>query len=70
MEEESRDSYLNILRPILRSYAVWILTFGKPNMFDVGHIDRIVNLLTNGKNTKLSDIRSLLKVPQRLKLLK
>ena len=65
-----RDSYLKILYPILQSYGVGILTFGRPNMFDVGKIDKIVHILTTGKGTKLCDIRSLLKVPGRLKLLK
>ena len=65
-----RDSYLKILPSIFRSYAVWILTFGRPNMFDVGKIDEIVNILTNGMNTKIYDIRSRLKVPERLMLLK
>ena len=65
-----RDSYLKILFPIFRSYEVWLLTFGKPNMFDVGKIDKIVNILTNGMDTKICDIRSLLKVPERLVLLK
>ena len=65
-----RDSYLRMLHPIIKPFGVWILTFGRPAMRDVGKIDKIVDMLTDGTDTKLYDIRSILKVPDRLKLLK
>lgn len=65
-----RDSYLRMLHPIIKPFGVWILTFGRPAMRDVGKIDEIVNMLTDGTDTKLYDIRSILKKPDRLKLLK
>jgi hypothetical protein len=60
-----RDEMLNVMLPILAENKIDLLTFGKPNMFDVGKIEQVVHLLVNG--TSISEIKSLLKVPGRLK---
>jgi hypothetical protein len=60
-----RDEMLNVMLPILNKQGIDLLTFGKPNMFDVGQLDQVVQLLISG--TSISDIKSLLKVPDRLK---
>jgi len=66
-----RKPYLKMLHPILEAYDVWILTYGKSMMKDVGKMYGIVKILTNGKTTSLSDIRSGvdLKFPEGLDLL-
>jgi len=59
-----RDPYIKILRPILKDLNHDIISFGRPNMFDSGKIDRIVNLLISG--TSEQEIKSVLKLPERL----
>lgn len=60
-----RDEMLRVMWPILRENKIDLLTFGKPNMFDVGKINQVVQLLISG--TSMSEIKSILKVPDRLK---
>jgi hypothetical protein len=49
--------------PILKQQRIAFLTFGRPNMFDVGKVGTIWNMLMSG--TTDSKIRSILKVPER-----
>lgn len=59
-----RDEMLSVMLPILAENKIDLLTFGRPNMYDVGKIDKVVQLLISG--TSISEIMSLLKVPDRL----
>ena len=59
-----RDSMMEIMTPILNDMGINVLSFGRPNMWDVGKTDSIVELLQEG--TSLCNLRSLLKVPERL----
>ena len=59
-----RDEMLSVMLPILAENKIDLLTFGGPNMYDVGKIDKVVQLLISG--TSISEIMSLLKVPDRL----
>lgn len=59
-----RDSYIEVLKPILRSLGVSLLSFGMPNMVDVNRIDQCVEMLTKG--TSFSEIASILGHPERL----
>jgi hypothetical protein len=59
-----RDSYLEILRPILHSLGTSLITFGRPNMFDVDKIGEFTELLVRG--ALLSELKSILKCPERL----
>ena len=61
-----RDIYLEIMLPVLYRSKLDLLTFGKPNMYDVDKIENIVELLTNGEETPLEDISKILKLPDRL----
>jgi hypothetical protein len=59
-----RDSYIELSKPILRSLGISLLSFGKPNMFDVDKIEGCVEMLAQG--TSLAEIASILKHPDRL----
>jgi hypothetical protein len=59
-----RDPILDLLMPILRNNNIALLSFGKPNMFDIGKIDRIVRHLEDG--CILNQIRGVLNYPDRL----
>jgi len=58
-----RDEYLKILKPILHDLEIDLITFGKPNMGDVGKIQNIVELLEKG--TSIDELKSVLKFPDR-----
>lgn len=57
-----RDEMVDVMLPILTQQRIALLTFGRPNMFDVGKVDTIWNMLIGG--TTDSKIRSILKVPE------
>lgn len=59
-----RKPMLEVLLPILKNMGVSLLTFGRPNMFDVGRMDDIVEALVRG--TSFKEIRALLRKPERL----
>jgi hypothetical protein len=59
------DSYVALLKPILTNLGISLLTFGKPNMFDIGKTKELVEFVTNGASYKM--ITSLLKCPDRLR---
>ncbi len=48
-----REPYLMLLKPILHSLGISLVTFGKPNMFDVGLTTEIVSLLIEPMFTTL-----------------
>ena len=58
-----RDEMIEVMLPILQQQRIAILTFGRPNMYDVDKVDTIRDMLMNG--TTDSKIRSILKVPKR-----
>ena len=59
-----RDLYLKLLAPILGHLKMDLITFGRPNMFDVAKIEPVVHMLERG--TSCAEIRSVLKHPERL----
>jgi hypothetical protein len=59
-----RDIYIEVLRPILYAQRISLITFGRPNAFDIGKIDEFVDLLMKG--TSLAELRSILKCPDKL----
>jgi hypothetical protein len=61
-----RRPYLDLLLPILEDHGISLLTFGRPNMYDIDKTEYILDLLTAG--TSLDEISSFLGVPDRLLL--
>jgi hypothetical protein len=59
------DEMVEVALPILRQQQVSLLTFGRPNMFDVDKIEPIWTLLMNG--TTGEEIKSILKMPERFR---
>jgi hypothetical protein len=59
-----RDAYLELFVPILRDLAISLLSFGKPNMYDVNRIDTCVDMIEQG--TSLDRIAAILRYPERL----
>ena len=59
-----RDKYLEVLKPILRSIGIALITFGQPNMCDVGKVRRVATMLING--TSLDKLRTILRYPAKL----
>lgn len=58
------DSYVDMLQPILRSINVSLLTFGRPNMNDIGHLDELTECII--KSTTYAELKSILFWPSRL----
>ncbi len=59
-----RESYIHLLKPVLSSLGISLLTFGKPNMFDIDKIEKCVELISWG--TLLTNIADILGHPDRL----
>jgi hypothetical protein len=59
------DETVEVALPILKQMGVALLTFGKPNMFDVNKVEPIWSMLMNG--TTDEEIKSVLKVPDRFR---
>lgn len=59
-----REPYLEMSKPIFRSLGISLLTFGRPNMFDVDKIEECAEMLFRG--TSLNEIASILGQPDRL----
>lgn len=59
-----RHKYVGLLQPILHSLEISLITFGKPNTFDLGQMDKFVGMLLAG--TALHELRAILKIPDRL----
>lgn len=60
-----RDEMIEVMLPILMQQQIALLTFGKPNMFDIGKIDTIWGMLMRGTTAK--EIMAILRVPERFK---
>lgn len=60
-----RDEMIEVMLPILRHQGIALLTFGKPNMFDVDKLDTIWGMLMRG--TTSEEIIGILNVPERFK---
>ncbi len=59
-----RDIIIEMMWPILEDNDIDLVTFGKPNMADMGKLDNVVDLLIGG--TTLNELRTILRFPQRL----
>jgi hypothetical protein len=60
-----RDEMIEVALPILNQHGVALLTFGRPNMFDVDKIEAIWGMLMKG--TTDEEIRSILNLPERFR---
>jgi hypothetical protein len=58
-----RDEMIEVMLPILQQQRIALLTFGRPNMYDVGKVEAIWNMLMRG--TTDNGIKSILRVPKR-----
>lgn len=59
------DPIIKVVKPILHSNKISLITFGRPNMYDIGKIRDLVDLLIKG--TSLGELGSVLKYPDWLK---
>ncbi len=59
-----REPYIQISKPIFRTLNISVLTFGRPNMYDIDKVEDCVKMLLQG--TTLKEIESILKKPDRL----
>lgn len=59
-----RDEYLRVLLPLLRQVGTSLITFGRPNMHDIGRTEQFVQMIEKG--TTLNELRAILKHPDRL----
>jgi hypothetical protein len=59
-----REPILKILKPIIHEIKMDIITFGAPNMKDVGKIESVFHLLTKGVLS--DDLKGILNYPERL----
>ena len=59
-----RNPGLPIKVGIFNSMNISVIKFGRPNMFDIGKIDNVVHLLTQG--TSIDEIHSILDYPEYL----
>jgi hypothetical protein len=59
-----REEYLRVLLPIVKQVRISLVTFGRPNMFDVGRTEQFVHMIEKG--TTLDTLRMILKRPERL----
>lgn len=59
-----RDVLIEVIGPILKDNRIDLITFGRPNMYDVGKIKDIVEHLIKG--TTLNKLRKILSAPNRL----
>ena len=62
-----RDLYLDLLMPILRNAGISLITFGKPNMYDVGKLEEFTKLIVKG--TTIKELESILKYPDELEFI-
>jgi hypothetical protein len=59
-----REEYIDVSKPILHAQGVSLITFGRPNAYDIGKIDEFVVLLMKGAFP--SELMSILRCPDRL----
>ena len=62
-----RKLYLDILTPILHEHGVSLITFGKPNMYDIGKLREFVELIITG--TTLDRLGAILKYSKELEFI-
>jgi hypothetical protein len=55
---------LEIISKILHEMHISLITFGKPNMFDIDKVDNLVRVLVTG--TSLDELKSIMGYPERL----
>jgi hypothetical protein len=58
-----REPYIELLRPILGDHGIALLTFGRPNMYDIDKTEQILEWLVQG--TRADEIKGILKCPDR-----
>lgn len=58
-----RDQYIDILKPNLQPLGISLLTFGRPNMFDIDKMERVIEMLLQG--APLNKFTSALDHPER-----
>lgn len=58
-----RDEMIEVMLPTLKQQRIALLTFGRPNMFDVDKVDTIWDMLIKG--TTDNAIKSILKISKR-----
>ena len=59
-----RKLYLDLLLPILHAAKVPLITFGRPNMYDIDKIEAIAEALETGTN--IEELKGIVKYPERL----
>jgi hypothetical protein len=59
-----RDLLIEMMWPIIKDNNMDLITFGKPNMCDIGKLEEFVQLLISG--TTLNGLRAILSFPERL----
>lgn len=59
-----RDAYIELMIPILKTINVSLITFGRPNMFDINALEDCVEGLIKG--TTFQKLKAFLKCPERL----
>ena len=62
-----RELYMDLLIPILRDLGVSLITFGRPNMYDIGKLEEFVDLIT--KSITMEGLASILKHPEELEFI-
>ena len=59
-----REPMIELLLPLLQENDISLITFGRPNMFDIDKTDEFVEALVSG--TTFEELESILKKPERL----
>jgi hypothetical protein len=59
-----REPMVDLMRPILRELCVDLLSFGRPNMFDVNKIEEVFEQVSHG--TTIGALKGVLRLPDRL----
>ena len=59
-----KELYLELFVPILRDLKIDLITFGRPNMYDVGKISEIAKALQS--SVSMDELRDFLKCPEKL----
>jgi hypothetical protein len=59
-----RDLIIEMMGPILKDNNMDLITFGKPNMWDIGKLEEFVQLLISG--TTMNGLKAILSFPERL----
>lgn len=57
-----RDLYIELMMPILNSINISLITFGRPNMYDINKLPDVIKFLVSGTNN--DELKSILKCPE------